>query len=555
MKAKSPILFIDGLTINSQDSMLLEGLSFSVFPNEIIAIVGESGSGKSLTALSIAGLLSDSKLKVSSKKMRLGKHDLSALSAKDWEEIRGKNLGMVFQEPQSSLNPSMRCGPQVMERLQKFKNDDKYTNKIRVLLSFEQVQLPDPERIFRAYPHELSGGQKQRVMIAMALICNPQLLIADEPTTALDVTVQKEILSLLKAKQKTNKMSILFISHDLSLVAKFADRVMVMHRGELIENEKTATLFKNPRSAYTRGLLFSRPQPNKRLERLPVIADFALFKKNFKSISPASRKKRHKLLYSQSPILEVKGFSKEYPLTRNWFKENKTIKAVKNLSFKLYPGETLGLVGESGCGKSTLSRALINLDIPTSGEILYQGRGINGLDRLKKREIQLVFQDPLAALHPLKTVGDAISEPLEIHRLVNDKKERRERVVELLEQVGINAGFYNRYPHELSGGQRQRVVIARALATQPRLLILDEAVAALDISVQAQVLNLLNDLKKQLQLSYLFISHDLNVVKYMADRIMVMEKGTLVEEGEADALYDHPKNVYTQKLIAALPRI
>jgi peptide/nickel transport system ATP-binding protein len=253
--------------------------------------------------------------------------------------------------------------------------------------------------------------------------------------------------------------------------------------------------------------------------------------------------------------LEVKGFSKEYPLTRNWFKENKILKAVKNLSFKLYPGETLGLVGESGCGKSTLSRALINLDIPTSGEILYQGRGINGLDRLKIREIQLVFQDPLAALHPLKTIGDAISEPLEIHRLVNDKKERRERVVELLEQVGINAGFYNRYPHELSGGQRQRVVIARALATQPRLLILDEAVAALDISVQAQVLNLLNDLKKQLQLSYLFISHDLNVVKYMADRIIVMEKGTLVEEGEADALYDHPKNAYTQKLIAALPRI
>ena len=555
MKANSPLLSIEGLTINSEDSLLLSGLSFSISTNEIVAIVGESGSGKSLTALSIAGLLSDSKLNVQSKKMQFGKYDLSALSRKDWEIIRGKNLGMVFQEPQSSLNPSMRCGPQVMERLQKFEKGDKKANIDKVINSFNQVQLPDPERIFKAYPNELSGGQKQRVMIAMALICNPQLLIADEPTTALDVTVQKEILSLLKTKQKSNKMSILFISHDLSLVAQFADRVMVMHRGELIENEKTKILFNNPRFAYTRGLLFARPQPDKRFERLPSISDFTSAKKSFKVVSAANRKKSHQILYSKPPILEVESLYKEYPLNRNWFKDNKNLRAVENLSFNLYPGETLGLVGESGCGKSTVSRALVNLDSPTSGRILYQGREITGLDRSKRSEIQLVFQDPLAALHPLKTIGDVIAEPLEIHQLVNYKKQRTERVVELLEQVGMKVKFLNRYPHELSGGQRQRVVIARALATQPRLLILDEAVAALDISIQAQVLNLLNDLKKQLQLSYLFISHDLNVVKHMADRIMVMEKGILVEEGEADELYDQPKNAYTQKLIAALPRI
>jgi peptide/nickel transport system ATP-binding protein len=442
-----------------------------------------------------------------------------------------------------------------MERLQKFEKGDKKTNIDKVINSFKQVQLSDPKRIFKAYPNELSGGQKQRVMIAMALICNPQLLIADEPTTALDVTVQKEILSLLKTKQKSNKMSILFISHDLSLVAEFADRVMVMHRGELIENEKTKILFNNPRFAYTRGLLFARPQADKRLERLPSISDFTSDKKSFKVVSNASRKKSHQILYAQSPILEVENLYKEYPLNINWFKDNKNLRAVENFSFKLYPGETLGLVGESGCGKSTVSRALVNLDSPTSGRILYQGREISGLDRSKRMEIQLVFQDPLAALHPLKTIGDVIAEPLEIHQLVNYKKQRTERVVELLEQVGMKVRFLNRYPHELSGGQRQRVVIARALATQPRLLILDEAVAALDISIQAQVLNLLNDLKKQLQLSYLFISHDLNVVKYMADRIMVMEKGILVEEGEADELYDRPKHAYTQKLIAALPRI
>ena len=555
MKSNSPLLLVDSLTISSKNKVLLSELSFSIFPNEIVAIVGESGSGKSLTALSIAGLLSDSKLKVESKKLQLGENDLSKLSQKDWESTRGKNIGMVFQEPQSSLNPSMRCGIQVMERLQKFEKDDKKTNVAKVLSAFNKVQLPNPERVFKAYPHELSGGQKQRVMIVMALICKPQLLIADEPTTALDLSVQKEILSLIKEQQKINKMSILFISHDLSLVSQFADRVIVMHQGKLIETEKTAKIFRHPKFPYTRALIFARPQPNERLERLPTVDDFTLVKKSFKVVSNKSRRKKHKLIYSNSPILEVSGINKEYSTAKNWFKKNKSFSAIKNLSFKLFPGETLGLVGESGCGKSTLSRILVNLDIPSSGKVIYQGIELNKLVRSKRREIQLVFQDPFAALHPLKTVVNAISEPLLVHRLVNNKKECLKMVEELLEKVNLERGFFNRYPHELSGGQRQRVVIARALATQPRLLILDEAVAALDISVQAKVLNLLNDLKKELELSYLFISHDLNVVKYMSDRIVVMKKGILVEEGEADELYYHPKNTYTKKMISSMSNI
>jgi peptide/nickel transport system ATP-binding protein len=559
MKGKKPLLAVEGLSVSSQERLLLNGLSFTVNSNEIVAIVGESGSGKSLTALSIAGLLFQLPLSISSQKMELGGQDLSQLSTKDWQIIRGRELGMIFQEPQSSLNPSMRCGPQVMERLQKNKIGTPKDQRDRVLEAFEQVQLPQPERIFKAYPYELSGGQKQRVMIAMALIGAPQLLIADEPTTALDVTVQKEILSLIKQQQKIHKMSVLFISHDLSVVAQFADRVLVMHEGKLVESGTVEDIFKNPQEPYTQGLLYARPQPDKRLERLPTVADFSQKQNTFKSISKASRAKRHKTLYSQKPLLEVRGLVKEYPLTRHWFQDNESLKAVNEVSFDLYPGETLGLVGESGCGKSTISRALVHLDAPSAGDIHYKGRSIVGLNskelRALRREIQLVFQDPFAALHPLKFIGDAIAEPLYVHELVSGKAAQKARVFQLLEQVGMGAEYYHRYPHQLSGGQRQRVVIARALATEPQLLLLDESVAALDISVQAQVLNLLNDLKEALQLSYLFISHDLNVVKYMADRILVMEKGVLVEEGEADELYFHPQEPYTQELISALPKI
>ena len=559
MSKKRPLLQVEGLSISSQERLLLNGLSFTVNTDEIVAIVGESGSGKSLTALSIAGLLFQTPLVVSSQKMQLSGQELSHLSHKDWQSVRGEDLGMVFQEPQSSLNPSMRCGVQVMERLEKNKIGKAQLFRAQVLEAFAQVQLPEPERIFRAYPHELSGGQKQRVMIAMALIGSPKLLIADEPTTALDVTVQKEILTLIKALQKANKMSVFFISHDLSVVAQFADRVLVMHQGKLVEKGTVEEIFKNPKDPYTQGLLYARPQPDKRLKRLPTVADFSNNSKSFPSVTKATRTKKHKALYAQKPLLEVKGLVKEYPLTRRWFKEKQNLTAVDAVSFDLYPGETLGLVGESGCGKSTISRALVNLDPPTAGDIRYKGRSVIGLNakalRELRQQIQLVFQDPFAALHPLKSIGNAIAEPLYVHGLVSGKTAQKERVIKLLDQVGLAEEYYHRYPHQLSGGQRQRVVIARALATEPQLLLLDESVAALDISVQAQVLNLLNDLKEQLQLSYLFISHDLNVVKYMADRILVMQKGILVEEAEADELYFHPQQPYTQELIAALPKI
>jgi peptide/nickel transport system ATP-binding protein len=559
MKEKKYLLEVKNLSISSKEQLLLNGLTFGIKTNEIVAIVGESGSGKSLTALSIAGLLFQTPLSISCQKMQLESHDLSQLSKKDWQSVRGQDLGMIFQEPQSSLNPSMRCGAQVLERLKKNKIALPKEHRNKVLEAFEQVQLPQPERIFKAYPHELSGGQKQRVMIAMALIGSPRLLIADEPTTALDVTVQKEILTLIKDRQKADKMSVLFISHDLSVVAQFADRVMVMHDGKLVESGTTEEIFKNPKAPYTQGLLHARPQPNKRLKRLPTVADFYQKGIKFNAITQAKRIQRHQELYAQKPLLEVKGLVKEYPLSRNWFKENQCVKAVKHVSFNLFPGETLGLVGESGCGKSTISRAMVFLDPLTAGEIYYKGQSVVGLNasalRELRKEIQLVFQDPYAALHPLKSIGDAIAEPLYVHQLVNGKEAIKARVFQLLEQVGMGVEYYGRYPHQLSGGQRQRAVIARALATEPKILLLDESVAALDISVQAQVLNLLNDLKKELKLSYLFISHDLNVVKYMADRILVMQNGILVEEGEADDLYFNPKEPYTQKLIAALPKI
>ena len=559
MSKKKLLLDLEGLSISSKEGLLLNGLSFSINTNEIVAIVGESGSGKSLTALSIAGLLFQTQLVVNSKKMQLSGKELSHLSHKDWQNVRGQELGIIFQEPQSSLNPSMRCGPQVMERLQQNKIGMPQDYRKRVIEAFELVQFPQPERIFKAYPHELSGGQKQRVMIAMALIGSPKLLITDEPTTALDVTVQKEILTLIKNRQKVHKMSVLIISHDLSVVAQFADRVLVMHKGRLVESGSVAEIFKNPQDPYTQGLLYARPQVDKRLKRLPTVADFSKKQKSFKFISKATRVKKHKVLYAVKPLLEVKGLIKEFPLTRSWFKEKQSLKAVNEVSFDLYLGETLGLVGESGCGKSTISRTLVNLDPPSAGDIRYKGRSIIGLNpkelRELRKQIQLVFQDPFAALHPLKFIGDAIAEPLLVHALVNGKADQKARVIQLLEQVGLAAEYYHRYPHQLSGGQRQRVVIARALATEPQILLLDESVAALDISVQAQVLNLLNDLKEQLQLSYLFISHDLNVVKYMADRILVMQKGVLVEEGEADELYFHPQHPYTQELISALPKI
>ena len=558
MKNKKPLLTLNKLGITVGENELLKDISFDVFSNEIVAIVGESGSGKSLTALSIAGLLPETKLNVISEQLLFNNESLEGLSESEWQKIRGNKIGMIFQEPQSSLNPSMKCGNQVMEMLNKHTQDTAENKKNKVVASFEQVYLDNPERILNAYPHELSGGQKQRVMIAMALICNPQLLIADEPTTALDVTVQKEIISLIIERQKSNKMSVLFISHDLTLVSQLADRVLVMYQGEIIESGTVTEVFISPKKAYTRGLLNARPDAKIRLKRLPTIADFINEAKRTAEVGENVRKKRHEEIYSAPPLLQVKDLKKEHVLSVGLFKKDKYLKAVQGVSFDLFKGETLGLVGESGCGKSTLSRALIYLDPPTEGSILFKGKELSSMTseeiRSIRKNIQFVFQDPYSALHPLKKIGQAIAEPLQVHKITLGSKETKIRVLELLEEVGLEASFHERYPHELSGGQRQRIVIARALATEPKLIICDEAVAALDISVQAQVLNLLNDLKEQFDLSYLFISHDLNVVKYMSDKIMVMQNGLLVEYGEADDLYINPKNAYTKKLIASIPK-
>ena len=536
------------LHINNQH--ILNNISFYIGKEEIVGIVGESGSGKSLTALSLIGLLpKNSKLKA--KKFRFNYQDLRELSSKDWQILRRSKIGMVFQEPQSSLNPSLTCGKQLLEAVNNDKKIESSKKKQLIKKVLNEVQLFDDKRIAKSYPHELSGGQKQRVMIAMALLCNPKLLIADEPTTALDVTIQKEIIQLLKSLQVKYKMSILFISHDLSLVKKLADRVLVMNNGKIVESGDTDKIFKNPNHNYTKGLVFARPDNKIRLERLPTVLDYQSNNFKPKIITSSKRKIFHKKLYSQKPLLEVKKIRKNY-VKEKWFGKPSIFEALKPISFSLYPGETLGIVGESGSGKSTLAKTLVFLDPPDSGELMWLGKVINPRNKLQvnslRKKIQFIFQDPFAALHPFKTVGSTLDEVLWVHESKNNKKNNY-KVEKLLEQVGLSFKYVNRYPHELSGGQRQRIVIARALAVKPEVLICDESVAALDISVQAQILNLLNDLKSNLKLSFLFISHDLAVVKYMSDRVMVMKDGKLIEIQESDALYESPNKKYTKKLV------
>ena len=539
------------LHINNQH--ILNNISFYIGKEEIVGIVGESGSGKSLTALSLIGLLpKNSKLKA--KKFRFNYQDLRELSSKDWQILRRSKIGMVFQEPQSSLNPSLTCGKQLLEAVNNDKKIESSKKKQLIKKVLNEVQLFDDKRIAKSYPHELSGGQKQRVMIAMAILRNPKLLIADEPTTALDVTVQKEIIHLLKTLQAKYKMSVLFISHDLSLVKKLADRVLVMNNGKIVESGDTDKIFKNPNHNYTKGLVFARPDNKIRLERLPTVLDYQSNNFKPKIITSSKRKIFHKQLYSQKPLLEVKKIRKNY-VKEKWFGKPSIFEALKPISFSLYPGETLGIVGESGSGKSTLAKTLVFLDPPDSGEIKWLGKVVNPRNKLQvnslRKKIQFIFQDPFAALHPYKTVGSTLDEVLWVHKSKNNKKNNF-RVDELLDQVGLSSKYASRYPHELSGGQRQRIVVARALAVKPEVLICDESVAALDISVQAQILNLLNDLKSNLNLSFLFISHDLAVVKYMSDRVMVMKDGKLIEIQESDTLYEAPNKKYTQKLVDSI---
>ena len=548
------LLDVHRLNLGIEGNTLLKEISFQLSENEIVAVVGESGSGKSLLALSLLGLQPKNAV-VTAQHLFFQKQSLLSLQTQDWQKLRGNKMGMIFQEPQSSLNPSMRLGKQLKEVLEQHTSLSRKKQEDKIREALLEVQLLDPERILKSYPHEISGGQKQRVMIAMALLNHPQILIADEPTTALDVTVQKEIIELLKRLQKKRNMSVLFISHDLALVKKLADRVLVMYQGEIIEENRTDSLFQNPKEAYTKGLLFARPSTTVRWSPLPTLADYKLKSFQPQQITSTERGKRHLNIYAQKPLLEVKDLEKIYSNRSGFFTKSVGFQAVSPISFSLFPGETLGLVGESGCGKSTLAKALIFLDPPSAGQVLFKGKTIRFKDKSMMRDIrqkiQFVFQDPYASLHPLKNIGNAIQEVLA--RYTPDTKSALYiKTVSLLEQVGLSESYYSRYPHELSGGQRQRIVIARALATQPELLICDESVAALDISVQAQVLNLLNQLKTELGLSYLFISHDLAVVKYMSDRVMVMQNGKLVELQEADALYKNPKNTYTKKLIGAI---
>lgn len=544
------LLEVKDLSIEIGSKRLVDSIGFSLDENQTLAIVGESGSGKSLTTLSLLGLLPEHS-KLHAQKIQFGSLSLLDLEKKAWQQLRGEAIGMVFQEPQSSLNPSMRCGLQVLEVLQQHRSSEEASQEV-VLKAFEQVLLPDPKRIFKAYPHELSGGQKQRVMIAMALICQPKLLICDEPTTALDVTVQKEILALLKQLQQQYKMSILFISHDLSLVRSFADSVLVMQGGKIVEQGSAKGLFSKPQHPYTKGLLSARPPLDHRPERLITLADFLSNNTDVAIETPSTRKQHLEKLYRNTPLLEVQQLRKAYPQNAFFWQKKGETEVLAPISFEIYPGETLGLVGESGSGKSTLGRSLSYLTPPSGGQVLFEGEPISlkmehTRQKLRK-DIQFVFQDPYAALHPRKTIGQMLTEVLQHYKT----KAINKRIEQLLEQVGLEKEMQVRYPHQLSGGQRQRAVIARALAPKPKLIICDEAVAALDISIQAQVLNLLNKLKKQLGLSYLFISHDMAVVRYVSDRILVLNKGKMETLQEADQLFQKPNNTYTQNLIEAI---
>lgn len=555
------LLHIDNLTISARKQVqwtpIVKGSNFTLHQNEVLGIVGESGSGKSVTSLALMGLLPKGILQITGGSITFDGRDVSALSQKELRKLRGGEISMIFQEPMSSLNPSLKCGFQVAEILQEHTKLSDAEIRAKVLELFNKVKLPNPEAIYNRYPHEISGGQKQRVMIAMAIACNPKILIADEPTTALDVTVQKEIVLLLKELQQQTGMSIIFISHDLSLVSEIADRVVVMYRGHIVEQGTASEIFANPQHTYTKALISSRPSLNVRLKRLPTIQDFLNNTVNTTEVTPAQRAENHKKMYSQPPLLEVINVEKEYVSAAGLFGAKASFKAVNNVSFKIYEGETLGLVGESGCGKSTLGNAILQLDKATAGKILYRGKDLTKLSdkeiRELRKEIQIIFQDPYSSLNPRLTVGQAIMEPMKVHKLYKTEAERREKAIEILHRTGLGEEHFNRYPHEFSGGQRQRIGIARTIALQPKLIVCDESVSALDISVQAQVLNLLNELKENFGFTYIFISHDLAVVKYMSDQVLVMNKGKIEEMNEADALYAHPEKDYTKKLIAAIP--
>jgi peptide/nickel transport system ATP-binding protein len=658
-----PILSVRNLTIdfNSHrgNTRAVQDISFDLHRGETLAIVGESGSGKSVTSLALMGLIPLPPGRIVSGEARfqseaLGEVNLLTLSDKQLQQVRGNDISMIFQEPMTSLNPVYTCGSQVVEALRLHTTLTEKEAEVRTIELFTMAQLPRPEKIFRSYPHEISGGQKQRVMIAMAMACNPAILIADEPTTALDVTVQAQVLRLMGNLRRQHNTALIFITHDLGVVAEIADRVLVMYRGRVVEQGPVLDIFTNPQHPYTKGLLACRPKLSIGRKKLPVVADFMqetaeggfistkdadvqvvdsvagesdvvtsqsdsettkmfpvehsvsrfgesefglksapglesgqpmLFEPatpatpgsadlpdEFRpetevaagpvvaqDVTPGIPTLRRAPTTSNAPVLRVENLNVHFPIRKGFFNRTKEfVRAVDGVSFDIYPGETVGLVGESGCGKTTLGRTLLRLVEPTSGSILFDGVDLATLPaeelRRKRREFQMVFQDPYAALNPMMTVGEAILEPMRVHNVGGTRQQQKGRVLELLRTVGLREEQYMRYPHEFSGGQRQRICIARALALQPKCIICDESVSALDVSVQAQVLNLLNDLKREFGITYLFITHDLSVARFMSDRLLVMRQGRIVESGPAADIYANPQHEYTKQLLAAIPK-
>jgi len=583
----SPILEVKNLTIRFKTENgyhnAVENVSFKITKGETLGIVGESGSGKSVSSLSIMQLLGSNSDVVSGEILFKDTKtnqviDLLKQSEKEMRKIRGNDIAMIFQEPMTSLNPVYTCGDQVMEAILLHQKINKQEAKQRTIELFKTVLLPRPESIFSSYPHQLSGGQKQRVMIAMALSCNPSVIIADEPTTALDVTVQKAILEVLKKLKDEFGTSVIFITHDLGVITDIADRVVVMYQGKIVEQNKTANLFYNPKHPYTKGLMACRPRLDFKLKVLPTVSDFMVKNADGEMVEKESKYnsvgqaimlnfvteeetlERRQDIMSKPPHLIVKNLKTYFPVKKGIFgKVTDFIKAVDDVSFEVYPGETVGLVGESGCGKTTLGRTILRLEEPTSGDIIFNGQRINELDkealRKMRKDMQIIFQDPYSSLNPRITIGEAIMEPMRIHEVLESDFSRRRRVIELLETVNLQTSHFNRYPHEFSGGQRQRICIARALALNPQFIICDESVSALDVSVQAQVLNLLNKLKGEFNFTTIFISHDLSVVKFMSDRIVVMNRGKIEEIGYAEDIYRNPTKEYTKKLIDAIPKV